>query len=81
MAYIRLWRQSLIGLGAYRSHRGYKGVAVPAADWLRSLQELRWIFSPRSESTEITLVKCCGSASHVILVHHEMWLVIRLRAD
>ena len=55
VAYIRLWRQSLIGLGAYRSHRGYKGVAVPAADWLRSLQELRWIFSPRSESTEITL--------------------------
>src|SRR6266702_2003260 len=53
MAYIRLWRQSLIGLGAYKSHRGYKGVAVPAADWLRSLQELRWIFSPRSESTEI----------------------------
>ncbi len=48
VAYIRLRRQSLIGLG-------YRGVAVPAADWLRSLQELRWIFSPRSESTEITI--------------------------
>ena len=30
-AYIRLRRRSLIGLGVYRSHRGYRGVAVPAA--------------------------------------------------
>jgi hypothetical protein len=36
-AYIWLRRQSLIGLD----------VAVPAADWLRSSQEVRWIFSPR----------------------------------
>ena len=38
---------SLIGSGVYRSHRGYRGVAVPAADWPRSLQKVRWIFSPR----------------------------------
>ena len=30
-AYIRLQRQSLIGSGVYRSHRGYRDVAVPAA--------------------------------------------------
>ena len=45
--YIGLRHQSLIGLGAYRGYQGYRGVAVPAADWLRSLQEVRWIFSPR----------------------------------
>ena len=47
MAYIRLQHRLLIGSGVYRNHRGYRGVAVPAADWLRSLQEVRWIFSPR----------------------------------
>ena len=46
-AYIRLQYRLLIGLGVYRSYRGYRGVAVPAANWLRSLQEVRWIFSPR----------------------------------
>ena len=29
-------------------------MAVPAADWLRSLQEVRWIFSPRPKSTKIS---------------------------
>ena len=46
----RMWRTPpgpSSGSGVYRSHRGYRGVAVPAADWLRRLQEVRWIFSPR----------------------------------
>jgi hypothetical protein len=47
VAYIRLQYWLLIGSGVYRGYRGYKDVAVLAADWLRSLQEVRWIFSPR----------------------------------
>jgi len=54
-AYVRLRRRSLIGLGVCRNYRGYRGVAVPAANWLRSLQEVGGFSLRGSESTEITL--------------------------